>query len=227
MANGVAGEGWIGLIGGLGVGSTIYYYERLTRAFAAQGRPARLLIAHADMNHVLEAARKGDRAGMAEYLAALIGRLKNAGADLAAVPAVMPHMCIHELKERSPLPLMDLIEVIRAELQARELRRVALFGARYVVESGMFGQLQGIELVTPTAEEIGIIHDTYFQIAGSGTSNKAQYETLRNLAHALLDRGAEAIVLAGTDLSLVFNEANLDFPYVDCAQLHVHALTAA
>ena len=34
----------------------------------------------------------------------------------------------------------------------------------------------------------------------------------------------QAVVLAGTDLSVVFDETNTDFPAVDCAKLHVAAI---
>jgi aspartate/glutamate racemase len=38
--------------------------------------------------------------------------------------------------------------------------------------------------------------------------------------------GVEAIVLAGTDLNLVFNEANAGFPAVDCLAAHIDAIVA-
>jgi aspartate racemase len=34
----------------------------------------------------------------------------------------------------------------------------------------------------------------------------------------------DAIVLAGTDLALIFNETNTDFPHVDCARVHIQAI---
>jgi aspartate racemase len=34
----------------------------------------------------------------------------------------------------------------------------------------------------------------------------------------------DAIVLAGTDLAMIFNETNTDFPHVDCAKVHIQAL---
>jgi aspartate racemase len=164
---------------------------------------------------------------MADYLAGLLHRLKNAGATLGAVTAVMPHMCIRELVERSPIPLVDVVAETVREIRRRGLHRVALFGARFVVESSLFGQLEGIDVVMPSAEEIALIHETYFQMAAAGAANAAQHQALTSLAHKLLDRGAEAIVFAGTDLSLVFHEDNTDFPYLDCARLHVAALVGA
>jgi aspartate/glutamate racemase len=36
--------------------------------------------------------------------------------------------------------------------------------------------------------------------------------------------GLDAILLAGTDLPLIFNEANVQFPFIDCAALHIEAI---
>jgi aspartate racemase len=33
-----------------------------------------------------------------------------------------------------------------------------------------------------------------------------------------------AIILAGTDLSFVFDESNTDFPHVDGARVHINAI---
>jgi len=30
--------------------------------------------------------------------------------------------------------------------------------------------------------------------------------------------------LAGTNLSLIFNETNIQFPYIDCTALHIEAI---
>jgi aspartate/glutamate racemase len=52
-----------------------------------------------------------------------------------------------------------------------------------------------------------------------------QYNQLRQIAHTILERDkVEAIILAGTELSLLFNEANTDFPHIDAARLHVSAI---
>jgi aspartate racemase len=155
----------------------------------------------------------------------LIARLKAAGAEFAVVPAVAPHIAIAELIEVSPLPLVNLIEELKREIDARQLRRVALFGTRYAVESRLFGQLEGIEVVMPQPDEIQYIHDTYFQIVNAGVGLPAQREGLSRLAHTLMERDrVEAVILAGTDLALLFNESNTDFPHVDAARVHIDAI---
>ena len=110
-------------------------------------------------------------------------------------------------------------------LDARSLRRVALFGTRFTVQSGLFGLFQRVEIVTPAAAEIDFVHQTYLQLVSAGAGLSTQREGLSRLAHMLMERdGVEAIILAGTELSLVFDESNTDFPNVNGAKLHLEAI---
>jgi len=224
MSDAVLGR-CIGLIGGLGVGATVHYYQELAKAHAARERVLNLAMVHADMNRGLAMVQAGDRAGLADYLAGLIAKLANAGAEFAVIPAVTPHICIAELLKVSPLPLVNLVEELQREIEARSLRRVALFGTRFTMESGLFGMLQRVQVVTPAAAEIDFVHQTYMQLVNANAGSLEQRETLTRLAHLLMEReGIEAVILAGTDLALLFNEGNTDFPHVDCARLQLDAI---
>jgi aspartate racemase len=215
----------IGLFGGLGVGAAIHYYDALARAREATDRRLELTMVHAQMSRVFEHAQADDKAGLASYLAGIIGRLKASGAEVAVIPAVTPHLCITELEAISSLPIVNLLTAARAAIAARGLRRVALFGTRFVVQTGMCGALRDIELVTLQPDELNLVHTTYTQLARSGRASSEQHRSLTQLAQMLCTRDrAEAIVLAGTDLTLLFNETNTDFPYVDCAAAHIQAV---
>ena len=147
------------------------------------------------------------------------------GAEIAVVPSMTPHMCASELSQLSVLPLVDLIAKIVREVHARQLRRVALFGTRFTIETKMFGKLVGLDVVMPDAEEIDSIHGTYIELVSAGRGTEEQYQRLRGIAHTLCERdGVEAIILGGTELSLLFNPANTDFPHIDGARLHLEAI---
>ena len=206
----------IGLIGGLGVGSAVYYYQELAKAHVARGRALNLVMVHAQVDRVLGAVGAGDKQGLASYLADLIARLRAAGAEFAVVPAVAPHIAIEELIQASPLPIVNLIA---------ELRRVALFGTRFAVESQLFGHLGGVEVITPHPDEVDFIHTTYLQLVGAGVGLSEQREGLSGLAHKLIERDrVESVILAGTELALLFDESNTDFPHINCAALHLNAI---
>jgi aspartate racemase len=215
----------IGLMGGLGVGASVYYYQELAKAHTARGRVLNLVMAHAHVDRVLGAVQAGDRDGLASYLADLIARLQAAGAEFAVVPAVAPHIAIAELIQSSPLPIVNLIDELKREIEARQLRRVALFGTRFAVESRLFGHLDHLDVVTPDPAEVDYIHATYLQLVGAGAGLATHREGLSRLAHKLMERdGVEAVILAGTELALIFDETNTDFPNVNGARLHLDAI---
>jgi len=218
----------LGLIGGVGVGATVHYYGELARAFAARGIALQLVMAHADMRRVFEFFESRNAAGLAEYLAGLIARMKAAGAEIAAIPAVAPHVAIGELTAISPLPVVNLLAAVADEVRSRGLRRVSIFGTRLAMESGLFGTLEWIEVVKPRPHEIDYIHNAYFDLASGGKGSEEHYKGLTNLAQELCRReSVEAILLAGTDLSLIFDETNIDFPHLDCAGVHLRAIESA
>jgi aspartate racemase len=216
----------IGLIGGLGVGAAVHYYRQLAKVHSARERVLNLVMIHADVKRVLGAVQAGDRDGLAAYLAGLIQRLLAAGAEFAVIPAVAPHIAIAELVALSPLPILSLIQEVKLDIEARGIRRVALFGTRFAVESRLFGQLENVDVVTPQPDEVDYIHDTYLQLVGTGAGSAMQHQGLSRLAHQLIERDAvEAIVLAGTELALVFDENDISFPNINGARLHLDAIT--
>jgi aspartate racemase len=215
----------IGLIGGLGPGATVHYYKKLAAAYALRHLPLDLVMVHAETPRVFEYAEDDDRGGLACYLAGFIDRLRLAGADLAVIPAVTPHLCIRELLAISSLPVLNIFDPLVTELSSRSIQRVGVFGTRFVIHSALFGMAGGVQVVQPAQDEIEYIHRTYSELAQTGEGREAQYQGLTDLALNFCKRdNLDAILLAGTDLSLIFNEANIRFPYVDCAALHLEAI---
>ena len=215
----------LGLLGGLGVGATIHYYQKLARAHEEQGRTLDVVITHSEVPRVFEYVEAGDRDGLAEYLLGFIRRLKAAGAEFAAVPAITPHYCVRELIAASPLPLFNIFDPLVEEFAARSFRRVAVFGTRYVMESSLYGFAGDVEIVRSRPDEMDTIHNTYLELLQKGVGTEEQHRSLTAIAHTLQQRdGVDAIVMGGTDLSLLFNEGNTAFPHIDCAALHLKAI---
>lgn len=215
----------IGLVGGLGIGAGIHYYRRLAAAHEAAGQPLALALVHAQMPRVFEHAGRGDLAGLAGYLAGILGQLQGAGATLGVIPAVTPHICIDHLERLTPLPIVNMLEAVASDVARRELRRVAVFGTRFVIESDFFGRLPQVEIVRPAPGEIALINDTYVRVAAAGRPAPGDHAALTAVARRLCEGdGVDAVLLAGTDLSLVFDPGNTEFPNVDCAEVHIQAI---
>lgn len=218
----------LGMVGGLGVGATVHYYRSLAKAHAARGLELDLVMAHAETEIIFEFVQGGDRVGLAAYLAAFADRLKAAGAEFIAIPAVTPHFCEAELARMSPLPIVSIIAPIQKEITSRKIKSVAVFGTRFVIESQLFGLVSGVKFRHPLPDEVEFIHKTYTELAQHGKGSEDEFLGLTRLAHTLQRRDAvDAILMAGTDLTLLFNDANTDFPHIDCATLHIREILNA
>jgi len=215
----------LGLIGGLGVGATVHYYQSIVEACATQELVPKLFIAHADVARVLSCVRDGKLVELAQYLAGFAESLAAAGAGVGAIAAITPHICLRDIAQRTRLPLVSLLDETAREIRARGFRRVALFGTRFTIESKFFGALGDVEVVQPSPDEIDYIHRTYIEIVNTGRSLMTHETGLRDLAKTLCRRdNVDAIVLAGTELNLIFNDANTDFPAIDCARAHIDGI---
>jgi aspartate racemase len=215
----------VGIVGGLGVGATVHYYEQITAQCKARGVVPDLAIVHADVDHGQALVRAGQLDALADYTAAFIDRLARAGAEAAVLPAVTPHICLAQLLKRTRLPLISIVDPIAVELRKRGLKRVALFGTTFTMQGSLWGLLPDVEIVKPQPDEIEFVGKAYQRILDTQEADPADAEGLRRIATALQRRdGVETILLAGTDLALMFDETTAGFPALDVARLHIDAI---
>jgi aspartate racemase len=215
----------LGLIGGLGVSAAVIYYKAITAGCVDRDKVPRMTLAHAHAPTALAHVTDGRIDALAEYLAGFVRELAAAGAELLAIPAVTPHIAIDLLRRQSPLPIVDMLQTTEQRLRDRNLSRVALFGTRFTIETEIFGALGSFEVVAPKHDEVDEIHRIYLELATDGRTSPANVEKLRRIARAIRTRDrVEAIVLAGTDLNVIFDEATAGFPAVDCAAAHIDAI---
>ena len=213
----------IGLIGGLAPRAGIFYYEQLLRRYKADGRTRHLSLSHADLQRVLACVAAGDKAGLGHYLAVLADELFAGGASLVAVTAVAPHLAMREMAQRTRSPIVNVLPLIGPAVEAANLKRVAVFGNRTVMQTNIFGAIHEQAIIPLSPSVLEEVHDIYTRIALEGKCGTEPERTrLDQIAGALVERsGAEAIVLAGTDLSAFYSGRPPAYPFLDVAQLHI------
>jgi hypothetical protein len=73
--------------------------------------------------------------------------------------------------------------------------------------------------------DLDFVSSTYSSIVEKESASPEELERLRVLAHTLIEKERlDAILLAGTDWSFVFNTRNADFPHIDGARTHIQAI---
>lgn len=215
----------IGLIGGIGPAATDYYYRRLISAFASRTVPLELTIVHADTSTLLHNLTTNDIDAQVAIYARLTRRLVAAGAECVVVTSIAGHFCIQPFEAVSPLPVVNMISEVRRNIAERGLQRIGILGTRTVMETKFYGAIHGTEIVPPGGSDLDQVHQAYVAMAASGVVTEEQRQTFQAASQRLIrDHGAQAILLGGTDLALVFNEQTSEFPLVDCAGIHVDAI---
>lgn len=215
----------IGLIGGIGPAATEFYYRGLVSSCENASQPLQLTIAHADLKVAMENLAADRRVEQAEVYNIHLKQLAAAGADVAAVTSIAGHFCFDELQEISPLPLVSALSALEQELRNRNLRRIGLIGSSSAVASSVFGALRDFDIVVPEDRELQSVSDAYFAMAVARQATDEQRRLFFQVGSSLCaNKGAESIVLAGTDLFLAFENQHPPFDFVDSAVVHYQKL---
>jgi aspartate racemase len=181
-----------------------------------------------DNKRLVDLVTAGALAELADFLVEEIERMARAGAGLALIAANTPHLVFDEVQRRAPIEMLSIVTVTRDAAVAKGFRRLALFGTRFTMEAAFFPEAmatRGIAVVVPNAEEQAYIHDKYMNELFVGTILPETRGRLLAIAEAMRKReGADALVLGGTELSLILRRPTAaGLPVLDTTQIHVEA----
>ncbi|MFK8034892.1 MAG: aspartate/glutamate racemase family protein [Hyphomicrobiales bacterium] len=214
----------IGLIGGIGPAATVAYYTRLVAEFKKAGMPLEITIVHAEIATLAANAGADKRAEQAAVFAKHLHQLKGAGCDIATITALTGHFCFDETNQLSPLPLINAIDLVDNYCKSQNIEILGLLGSPPVLTTHLFGLLRAPQTVVP-ANNVNELGNTYMEIANAGFCTEENRQKLFAAGAAMMkDQNAEAILLAGTDLGLAFNDHDPGYRVVDALEIHVAAL---
>lgn len=217
----------IGLIGGIGPAATEFYYRALVNIYSNANKRLELTIANADVREMLSNLQAGQAAVQAAVFATYIDQLKAAGCKAVALTSMGAHFCISELEAISSLPLISALPALQAYFSSMGITRVGVLGTRAVMESRLYG-LSGVDVITVPDEALQTAHAHYVAMAIAGRASGEQRRYFEQMASRLVvEYGAEAVVLGGTDLFLAFDKPDYPYRLVDCAQIHAEAIARA
>ena len=221
----------LGIIGGLGPESTVDYYQRIISLFrerTGDGHYPEFVIASVDLRKGLDFMEANDLSGMADFLLEAIGKLARGGAEFGIISANTPHIVFDEIAAKSPIPLISIVEATRNAAKIQNLKRLALMGTGYTMQSDFYPNVfarEGIELVVPDPHDQNYVHDKYMNELVPG---KFLSDTRAGLL-AIVDRmkrtgDIDGVILAGTELPLILRDPiHNGTPFLDTTKIHVEA----
>jgi aspartate racemase len=214
----------IGLIGGIGPAATLVYYQRLCARMRQLEAPLELTIVQADVHTLIRNNLADRRDDQAAIYAELIERLKAAGAQCVGITSLGGHFCFDETARISSLPLVSAVAPLDAFFAAEGISCVGLLGTRVVMRTRLYGQLHRTRAVARD-DDIETLGQMYQEVAVSGVCTEEQRSAFFDAGRLMVEeQGAEAIVLAGTDLGLAFDGHDTGYRVIDALDVHVSLL---
>ena len=141
----------------------------------------------------------------------------------AAITSLGGHFCFDETVARSPLPLVSAVAPLDDFFAAEGIGTVGLLGTRVVMRTKLYGQLRRTRAIA-LDDEIESLGQLYQDMAVEGFCEAPTRARFLEAGQRLVDQGAEAVVLAGTDLNLAFDGQETPYRVIDALDVHVALL---
>lgn len=169
---------------------------------------------------------RGDWQGVGELMLASANKLAAMGANFLICPDNTIHQALPFVEPKSPLPWLNIAEVVAAEAAARGFRCLGLTGTRSLVESDVYPKMlaaHGLKYVRPSEQERKEIHRIIMDELVYGVIKPGAAAYHQRVIAGLKDRGCDAVVLGCTEIPLIMNDTNSPLPTLDSARLLARA----
>ncbi|MDP4574675.1 amino acid racemase [Qipengyuania sp. G39] len=219
----------LGLIGGMSWISTRAYYERINKFVQKQAPPmasAPMLIESLDYSKVYEAKQHEDWDAVAGILVDSARRLESAGAQGLVIAANTMHRVYDQVAEAVSIPLLHIADAVGDAMQAAECESAAILGTRTVMTESFYRQrliAHGVELLPPNPEDVEMVDGIIYKELMLGRVTRDAERALKTLITSKDKEGADAIVLACTELELVVDTRANVLPVFDSTDIHCRA----
>jgi len=222
-----------GVLGGMGPDATVDFMNRLIR----------LVDAKEDNDHIrcivdnnpkvpsrIKALFEGGAEDPAPCLMDMARRLESWGADFLVMPCNTAHHYHGQIQSAVRIPVLDMIALAAGAVRKKfpRLSRVGVLATSATVRVGLYEKAfsaLGIETLYPDGPEQAELLALIKSIK-AGHIGEAQRAALVASGRHLLGKGAQALVLACTELSVIAPRED-ELPFVDASQALAEATVAA
>ena len=224
----------VGIVGGIGPESTIEYYRLIIAGYRERqtdGTYPSIIINSVDLTKLLGRVGANELEALTDYLVGEIERLARASAAFGALASNTPHLVFDDLRRRSPIPLISIVEVTCDKARALGMKKVGLFGTRFTMQGRFYPEIfsrAGLDIVVPAEDEQAYIHEKYMSDLVNGIILPETRNRLLTIVDRMKERdGIDGLILGGTELPLILRDAEHNgIPFLDTTKIHVERIVA-
>ena len=206
----------LGVLGGMGPAATVAFLARVQALTPAQGDQDHIRII-ADINpQVPDRNRAADAAEA--VLAQMAGRLRDAGAQVLAMPCNTAHALSAGIRKVG-LPFIDMIAETTEVAAAGDVKKVGVLatpGGEMLYTRAL--QAKGRQVVRLSGADRDAFMGCVYAVKRGDTGEGPRTEMLR-LARALVSAGAGTVIAGCTEVPLLLGQDEVKVPLVDSAEV--------
>lgn len=223
-------EATIGILGGMSWHSTVEYYRAINERVAhARGghASARLLLSSLDFSEIRDCQVREDWAGAGAILAREAAALERAGATSVAIATNLMHKVAPAVEASISVPLVHIGDAVADAAGRISARTLGIVGTQWVMAEPFYAERlaqHGIAVVVPEEPAQAELDRIIFDELTQGVVTDASRTIYRDAIAALVGQGAEAIVLACTEIMLLVGADDSAVPLLDSCAAHSDAL---
>jgi aspartate racemase len=218
----------IGILGGMGPEATILLMQKVVNAVpdARDDADHVPMIVHQNpqVPSRIKALIEGTGDDPAPVLASMAQDLENAGVSALAMPCNTAHHYAAAVDGASALPFLDMVDLTAEHLARAGARKVGMLASPATRLTGVFEAPFAERGLTPiTLPDDGDI----LKVIRAVKAGKPPDETgpdLTRIAQALIDQGADHLLVACTELSLLTSDLPDGVPWTDSLDRLVTAI---
>lgn len=223
----------VGIIGGLGPESTIDYYKNIISIYrneTGDSNYPEIIINSINMTEMLSYLAKKNYSKLIDLLLSSISQLKKAGAAFAVIASNTPHIVFDQLKDKSILPLISIVEETCKKAFSIKIKKILLIGTAFTMKSDFYQKgfsKHNIETIVPDKKEQDIIQNIIFPELEEGIVIPEKKEQLIKICNTIISKeNIEAIVLGCTELPLMLKDNDFKIKILNTAQIHIDAIVS-
>lgn len=218
------------MIGGMSWESSIEYYRIINETVRDElgGLHSAKSIMYSVEFAEIEALQHQDRwDDAAKIMIAAAQSIESAGADFALICTNTMHKLYDVVQQSIKIPMLHIADPTAEDIKARAINRIALLGTRFTMEEEFYkGRLADkfhLEVMTPSAAEMEIIHSVIYHELCSGIINSDSKQKYADIIIRLVAEGAEGVILGCTEIGLLVKQADSRVPLFDTTEIHARA----
>lgn len=221
----------VGIVGGLGPASTIDYYREIIdnyRKVNGDDNYPEMVIDSINMGELVKNIETQAYEKVADQLLKSITNLKNAGADFAAIASNSPHIVWDMIEDRTPLPLISIIDAACDHIISRNYKKVLIFATKFTMRNGLYSKAlsaRNLGWVLPNEEDIETLGNIIYPNLENGIVIEEDKHKMIVIAEKYIEKyGADSVLLGCTEIPLMIKSGDVSVPVINTTRIHIQKI---